>query len=261
MIQLELNIAVLATGSVILAYTIWRSRRIADYKRTMMTITEEYDVQTLDFSGETKYTRCKSHEWIMDNMMRKKHGRLGTWFQEHLHDNTLAAALWVGFVIGMAAIILGLVAIRSIEIAGMSIVVFGVGALVLLGPGGPKVSEDFLQAIEKYPLADLCDEDFVYVKISYDSIKNWLITSGIIGVSIIAISPWAEMIPIGLAVAIAVFSEVVLWGPALVLMEIWFPLAIMYLGAVVPILVLLSMTITRRIRGRTDERESSAYQW
>ena len=227
----------------------------------MTTIADQYDVQTLDLSGKTEYVRCKSHDWVMDNMIRRKHGRIGTWFQEHLHDNTLGAALCIGFAVGMAAIILGLIFIRSIEIAGMSIIVFAVGALIIIGPGGPKVSEELLLSIEKYSIEELCNEDFVYVKISYDSIKNWLLTSGILGAAIIIVSPWAELIPIGLAVAVSVFSEYILWAPALLLAEIWFPLSLMYLAAVIPILILVVMTIIQRIRGITEDSESGSYQW
>lgn len=261
LIQLELNIAFLSTGLIVVAYTLWRTRRITEYKETMNMIQDEYDVESLDHSGETKYTQCKSHEWVIDNMVRKKHGRFGDWFQNQLHDNTLGAAMWVGLFMGMAAIILGLVLVRSIEIIGMAVFVFLVGSLIIIGPGGPKLSEELLQAIKSYSLNDLCEEDFIYVKISYDSIKGWLITSGILGIGIIIISPWAENIPIALALSISIFSEYILWAPALLLAEIWFPLSIIYLAGVMPILILILITIVRRIKGVESDKDTGAYQW
>lgn len=259
---MELNIAFTAIGILIIINTLWRSTKLEAYSRLMGSIAHEFDVKNMDFSGKTKYTDCISHEWIIDNSVRKKHSRLGLIFQDHLFNSTLAAALWVGYAIGIGyAIILALIFTRSIETLGLSIVVFIFGFFILLGPGSAKVSSELLDELTKHKIEDLCAADYVYAAISLSTIKKWLIKSGILGIAVLLASPFAELIPTGLAAAVSIFTVYVVWNPGLFLSQIWFPLALIYMAGILPAIFIIIWTALSRFHAGDVESVESNVQW
>jgi hypothetical protein len=259
---LELNIAFAAMGILIIINTLWGLRKLEAYSRFMGSIAHKYDVKNVDFSGKTKYTDCISHEWIIDNSVRKKHSRLGLMFQEHLFNNTLAAALWVGYAIGIGyAVILALIFTRSIETVGLSIVVFVFGFFILLGPGSVKVSDELLDELMKHKVEELCVADYVYAAISFSTIKNWLIKSGILGIVVLIVSPYADLIPTGLAAAVSIFTVFVVWNPGLFLAQIWYPLALIYMAGILPAIFVIIWTVLSKFRAEEVERVESSIQW
>ncbi len=230
------------------------------YSNLTKTLSSEYDITNLDNTGDTAYTSCTSHRWVMDNLGRKKHSRLGNIFQERLFENTLSTFIWLSFFLGSGALIFGLLLIRSIEIVGMSVFVIFVGVLVILGPGDAKVSEELLLELISHEIQDLCKEDYVYAQLALDSIRKWIITASAIGIAVMIVSPWAESIPLGLALGVAILSDIVLWRPALFLSELFFPLSILYLSAIIPFIGYSIIVITRRFRkGDKDSNESSIW--
>ncbi len=257
---LELNIAFLAIGGVIIAYTLWRSRKLEGYEQVLTSIEKTYDISDIDLSGNTRYTHCVSHDWVINSVVRKKHGKLGNMFQEHLYENTLGAAIWVGYVLGIGAIILTLLFIRSIEVVGMSVVVFIAGIFVILGPGNARVSEELLEELANYPIEDLNKEDYSFATLSYGTIKRWLIISGILGIVIVIISPFAELVPWYLALGIGVIAEYLIWNPALYLAEVWFPLAFLYMAGVLPAILIATWSFLSKYRD-SEKTEESSVQW
>jgi hypothetical protein len=259
---LELNIAFAAIGILIIINTLWRLRKLEAYSRLMGSIAREFDVKNVDFSGKTKYTDCISHEWIIDNSVRKKHSRLGLMFQEHLFNSTLAAALWVGYAIGIGyAVILALIFTRSIETVGLSIVVFVFGFFILLGPGSVKISEELLDELMKHEAEELCVADYVYTAISFSTVKNWLVKSGILGIVVLVVSPFANLIPTSLAAAVSIFTVFVVWNPGLFLAQIWYPLALIYMAGILPAIFIVIWTALSRFRAEDVEPLESNIQW
>ena len=259
---MELNIAFTAIGILIVINTLWRSRKLEVYSRLMGSIAHEFDITNVDFLGKTKYTDCISHEWIIDNSVRKKHSRLGLIFQEHLFNSTLAAALWVGYAIGIGyAIILTLIFTSSIETMGFSIVVFIFGFFILLGPGSAKISSELLDELKKHKVEDLCAADYVYAAISFSTIRKWLIKSGIIGIVVLLVSPFADLIPSGLAAAVSVFTVYVIWNPGQFLSQIWFPLALIYMAGVLPAIFIIIWMALSRFHADDVESLESNVQW
>lgn len=257
---MELNIAFVAIGVVIIIYTIWRSRKLEGYSQILSSIELLYDVSNVDLSGETKYINCVSHTWVIDSVVRKKHGKIGLKFQEHLYENTLGSALLLGYVVGMAAVVLTLLFIRSIEVVGMSLVVFLFGFLIILGPGSAKISEELLEELSTHSIEELSKGDYSYAMIAYSTIRRWLVISGSLGIVITLVAPFAGELPRGLALILAVLTEYLIWNPALFLSEIWFPLALIYMAGVLPSLFLLVWKIASRFRDDDDSSEAQ-FKW
>ncbi|MFW9848778.1 MAG: hypothetical protein ACFFF4_06540 [Candidatus Thorarchaeota archaeon] len=258
---MELSLTFFATGGIIIFYNIWRARRLKMYTTLTKSLASEYDITDLDNTGQTSYTNCTSHKWVIDNLGRKKHGKFGTMFQERLFDNTLSTFMSLAFILGCGAMIFGILLIRSIEVAGMSLFVIFVGVMVVLGPGDAKVSEDLLLELSNYNVQDLCKEDYVYVELAIESVRRWIIIAIGIGASIVIISPWAENIPILVAGIIATITTYLIWNPALFLSEISFPLAIAYLSIILPLMFYTLTLLFRRVRSRDEEQNGQSIQW
>ncbi|MHA1906382.1 MAG: hypothetical protein ACW98Y_03730 [Candidatus Thorarchaeota archaeon] len=258
---MELSLTFLATGIAIVVYHLWRARRLGKYSTLTESLASDYDVTDLDRSGDTSYTNCTSHRWVIDNLGRKKHGKLGSKLQERLFDKTLSTFIFIAFILGSGALIIGILLIRSIEVAGMSIFVILVGVLVILGPGDTKVSEELLLELSNHKIQELCREDYVYAQLALDSVRKWITRASVIGIAVIVISPWAEAIPMGIALAVSSFTTYIIWNPALVLSEISWPLAITYLVIVFPVMLYAITRVYRRIRRSYEESEGSSIQW
>ena len=169
-------------------------------------------------------------------------------------DNTLLAVFVLGIILSASSMLIAVIFLTSIISIGAATAVIFVGLLVIMGPSEPKTSELLLNAIHKRDLEDLKKEDYVYVKLAVESIKKWLIISVCIGISFIAISPWAELLPDLFAFLVAFVSEYLIWNPALILIEVWFPLALLYI-TLIP--VLLCYLIPKRISSILKDDEET----
>lgn len=228
---MEYTIGLFITGLFILVCTLYRRRKMAIHQKLQQNLEETYDVSNLDLSGNTQYARCYSHKWVIDNVTKKSHSKIGSLFQDHLANNTLLAAIWIGIIVGTSSIIIVLLFIESMRTIGTVVVIFILGALIALGPGGPRYSENLLDAVLNNEITDLNAHDFVYVKIANDTIRKSVIINASLGLLFILISPWAEMLPTLLALGIAFVTVYLIWEPALVLMNIHLALALVYVAS------------------------------
>ncbi len=111
---------------------------------------------------------------------------------------------------------------------GPSAIVILVGALVIMGPGEAKTSEMLLAKVSEQESSQLNQEDYVYVSLAVKSIGRWLRISGLIGISFIVIAPIGEDLPATLAWLFVTISNTLIFDPALVANDLWFPLAFFY---------------------------------
>lgn len=236
---LELAITSLATGMVILLYSLWRARRIPEYSRIIDSVQHDYEISVTPVGDASMYEQSVARQWIMDNIVRKKHGRIIGRLQAHLCDNTIIAFLWIGFGAGIAGFVLAFILIKSVEAAGASLLFFAIAVFTALGPGDAKTSEELLNHLSQSLKHQLRSEDLPYAQVALNYIKKWTIISFSIGILLIAISPWADLLPFAIATVVAVFSEFVFWRPALFLAGIWMPLTIFYLATVFPFIIYL----------------------
>ena len=251
---MEIPISLAVSGRLILRVNLWRARNIKAYSEFRRKFEDTFDVQDIDLSGETEYTHCFSHEWVRENVVKKKHSKLGIAIQDHLTYNTLAAGIWIGLFVGIVSLIIGVLLVQSLVAIGSAVFVIMFGALIALGPGDPKVSDELLQALQKTEFDMLNKEDYSYVALAVTSIRKWLIISGVIGVAFLTLAPVGALLPWFLGYVIAVFTNYVIWGPINAIAEFSLPLALLYIASVLPILMyavpkLIQMAI-RQKRGK-----------
>ncbi|MHA1770354.1 MAG: hypothetical protein ACTSYL_00375 [Candidatus Thorarchaeota archaeon] len=258
MVLVELAITFFSMGLLILGVTarsILRARRYSEFKSKL---AETFDVTDLDLTGETAYVRCVSHEWAMDNISRRKYGKMSKKIHELLADNTLFGAIMVGIFAGISSILIGLSFVEGSSVLGASLGIILLGAAVLIGPGDPKVSSTYLDKIMETDMQDLCKEDYVYVNLAVNNITGWLKISAIVGIMFIIISPWADMVPTIIAGGLSLVVTALIFNPALAIAAISFPLAFLYMTVMAVLLFyFIPRTIVRLIRHDSKEEDTS----
>jgi len=244
---MDYTIGLFITGLFILGSAFYRRRKIAIHQKLQQDLEETYDVSNLDHSGNTRYARCYSHKWVIDNITRKSHSKIGSLFQDYLANNTLLAAIWIGIIVGISSVIIALLFIESIRSIGTVVVIFILGALIALGPGGPRYSENLLDAVLNNEITELNAHDFVYVKIANDTIRKSVLVNTTLGLLFILISPWADMLPTLLALGIAFVTVYLIWEPALVLMNIHIALALLYVAGFIGVFGFVCLKLGQKL--------------
>lgn len=236
---MELQIAFLFTGIIVICAAIYRLRRLSDYTYLRDRLQDTYFIEEIDLSGETEYTNCFAQEWVYESITIRKHGRMGNAFQSHLMTNTLIAAIWIGLFMGLISVFIGLIFIEGIQVFGMAIFIVAIGIALVVGPGEPRISEDLLKAMLSVEYKKLCENDYPYVVVAVQSIKKWSYVTLVCGVLFLIATPFAESTPVAIAWILSVISNLLFWGPATFLLEISVILAIIYIALIVPVVLLV----------------------
>lgn len=257
--NVEYTIGLLITGVFVLLVTLFRLRKVRSHRELQHQLQEAYEVSNLDVSGNTRYVSCFSHKWVIDNITMKSHSRLGAMLQDHLANNTLLAGIWIGIIVGISSVLIAFLFIQSLRAIGTVVVIFGIGFMIALGPGGPRYSENLLDAVMKNEINELVAQDFVYVKIANDTIKRSVIINTTLALMFIIVAPWGGMLPSLLAQGIAVFTVNLIWEPALVLLNFNIALSIVYIAGVIGFMSFVCLKSVQRFNSPEEEAPKVQY--
>ncbi|MFX1605972.1 MAG: hypothetical protein ACFFDD_08685 [Promethearchaeota archaeon] len=250
---MELTIAFFVTGAAVLIFTIWRISRFLAYSNFVNNLHDTYQCNDIDFSGDTLYTNCVSHTWTLNNIIRRKHSRLGNLFQDFMFHDTFITTIWVSLAIGIGVLIFGFVIVRSVQIAGMLLILFLIGAFAALGSGDVKNSEDLLSVLRSSRIEELSAQDYAYASVALGSLKKGISFSFTVGAILVAFAPWGNLAPGAAGWIIAAFTVYMIWNPTIFLAEFSAPIAILYLIAAWPALTLAIVFGIRKFRGSNEE--------
>ena len=258
MAAVELTIAFLAMGLLVLGLTAHKMRRAMSYTQFRRQLEDTFDVSQLDLSGETEYVRCVSHEWTMDNVSRRKYGKVFRGINELMSENTLFGTIVVAIFAGVSSVLIGLALVEGAIALGAAFGAFFITGIVVIGPGDAKVSQEYLEAIMKTDAQRLCSEDYVYVNLAVNSIRSWLKISLAFGLLLIVVSPWADLLPTVVAGVLSLVVTVLIFEPAMAIAPVNFPLAFLYMVIMgVLLFYLIPRTIIRLYRHESEEEPTS----
>ncbi|TFG33850.1 hypothetical protein EU527_06365 [Candidatus Thorarchaeota archaeon] len=256
---MEFTIGLFITGLFIFIVTLYRLRKVKQHHRLEELIRERYDVSSLDLSGSTQYVDCYSHNWVIDNISRKTHSKIGSKFQDLLANNTLIAGIWVGLLVSISSMLMVFLLLESLRSIGTVIIIFGAGMLIAIGPGGPRYAENLLDAIMQNSIDELNTHDYVYVKIANDTIKRSIIVNVIFASVFLLISPWGDLLPILLAQGIAYFSVNILLEPALFLLNFNIAFALFYIVSIIGVTSITCYKLGQRFISHEEEVSAVRY--
>jgi hypothetical protein len=255
---MELIIAFLATGLLVIISTIWRIKRFREYSSFIKNLCDTYQCDNIDLSGDIRYTDCISHKWALENLVRRKHGKLGLRFQDLLFHNTLSTAIGFSLLFGLGILIFGVVLIRSIQIAGTMLFVFLIGGFAIIKSEEVHSSESLLSMLQNQEMENLTGQDYAYGKVAMNAIRKGIILSIIVGTILVVISPWGNLVPFWASWFIAELTLYLIWTPTMYISKFSFPLAILYMSAVWPVLAVTIIYAIQKIRGNEQETNERA---
>jgi hypothetical protein len=250
--MIEMIVSLALTGAIVLISAFGRLRYFGRYWTLKRTLEDSFDVSDVELSGRTEYTNCFSHRWVIENMTRTKHGRIGGWFQSQLMYSTLLTVLWFGILLGSFGILFGMFIVSALMLIGGALLVFFFGAIIAVGPGGPKYSEELLLALTALNQDEYQKGDYAYLRVALKSITVWTILSLIVGIAFLVSAPYGTLLFDLSGGAFLVFGDILLWGPMFSLFGVWPPLGILYISLVTPfifmIIPLIFYLMYRRMR-------------
>ncbi|MHA1907194.1 MAG: hypothetical protein ACW98Y_07855 [Candidatus Thorarchaeota archaeon] len=241
--MLEYTIATVLTGAVILCSSLFRARKLPRQKGILQQLNEITIGHSIDFSGKTQYVGCFAHQWVVDNITTDKPGRTRVWIREQLDTNPIIVISLFALFAGTFAMSLVFLFFASVVIIGGEVGIFFVGALVIIGTGAPRISEELLDVLQKTRIDLLNWRDYAYAYIARRVFIRSLITTSLLGFVFIVLSPWAITIVNLLAQGIVLFSDQVVLLPAIALAEFNMGLAFLYMTSVLPVLAYTALKL------------------
>jgi hypothetical protein len=237
--MIELIVSLALTGAIVIISAFGRFRYFRTYWTLKRTLEGSFDVSDVDISGRTEYANCFSHKWVIENMTRTKHGRIGGWFQHQMMYSTLITVIWFGVVIGSFGFLFGLFIVSAFRVVGGALFIFFFGALIAVGPGGPKYSEELLLALTALNQEEYQKGDYAFLRVALKSVTLWTILAFIIGSTFLISAPYGTLLFDMVGGGFLVFGDALLWGPMFVLFEVWPPIGILYISLVTPFIFII----------------------
>ncbi len=244
---MDLPIAFLASGIMIILSAIWRYREYNAFRQFRVNL--HHDVWKVR-EGETiegELSRCVSHQWVLDNVSNGSHNSFQNKINDYLEENTLSGFICLAFVLGASSMIIALLLIGSIITTGVMIVVFLVGLAVVMGPGNAKISQQLLEFLMERDLSELNRQDVVYATIAFDSVKSWMRISTILGIAFLVISPFGSDIPPLGAQVFSYISWSLFLSPAFALSTISPALSVGYLALAIILFFYVLLLLKRLV--------------
>lgn len=208
-----------------------------------------------DISGKKQYTNCKSHRWVMRNVVIGDYSKTGEGFRNFMMNRTLMGTLILSSFLGFIPVILVYFFFQSFNLIGLSLFLIFLAVYVTRGPGNVEISNRLVRFLIEDEKSDLSIGDIAYASISQRTMENWRTKLVILGVGSIAISPWGEQVPVAL---IWIFTQFIGW----VYLNIFVPISpysiplalILYIGTVPVVftIIFLTLRIVKK-RFKTDE--------
>ena len=220
-------------------------------------IEAEYGPQKVDLSGHTSYPGCFSQEWVIDNITTRRYGRVFTFINDFLLDNTLGGFMFLALVVFFIPLFLWFTLLSIPPEYWTAVGGAFIGVLVIYGTGGPQTSQDLVNAIRTTGYDEINDNDYVYLLIARKQLLQSVIFKVFIGACFIALVPAAIEVPVAFALAIAWIAYFIIWGPVTILEPIHILLALVYVAAIIPILLVTIGKLITMLIGRV--RTSSAF--
>ena len=250
--MIEMSVSLALTGTIVLVSAFGRLRYFRRYWTLKRTLEDSFDVSDMDLSGRTEYSNCYSQQWVVENMTKTRHGRIGGWFQQQMMYSTLITLVWFGILLGAFGLLFGMFIVSALMLVGGALLIFFFGTLIAVGPGGPKYSEELLLALTILDRDEYRKGDYAYLRVALKSITLWATLSLIIGSMFLISAPYGTLLFDTAGVAFLAFGNALLWGPMFALFEVWPPLGILYISLATPfmflIIPLIFYLIYRRIR-------------
>jgi len=248
---MTIGLVLLGIISFLLAF-IWY-RRLQAVNCFIQPLSERFGEP--DTTGKKQYTNCKSHHWVMKNVVYGSYLEKSEGFRNFMMNRTLVGTLLLSMFLGLIPVIIVYILFQSFNLIGTSLVLIFLALFVIRGPGQLEVSNLLLkwqveQNVETFKIGDLA-----YARVSEKSINNWTRNLLLIGIICIIAAPWGEQIPVGMAYIFTVFLGFVYANIFQPLALVSMPLALMTFFIIGPFVLIVIGLSVRSMRNKIVKDE------
>ncbi|MFW9851221.1 MAG: hypothetical protein ACFFF4_18995 [Candidatus Thorarchaeota archaeon] len=234
--MLEYTLATFLTGMAIICSSLFRGRKISRQKKLLDRLAILAEGHSIDYNGNIQYVGCYAHNWVVDNVTTETPGRIRVWIRKQVDSNPVFVISLFAFLAITSSLALVFIFFLSVISIGGEVGIFFVGLLIIVGTGAPRISEELLDALQKTDDDLLTWKDFAYALIARRTYIRSLITTCVLGLIFVVLSPWATVFVSLLAQGIVLFSDQVILLPAIAISELNMGLAFLYMVSVLPLL-------------------------
>lgn len=203
-----------------------------------------------DISGKTQYTDCKSHRWVIRNVVVGDYSKAGEGFRNFMMNRTLIGTLVLSTFLGLIPVIIVYFLFQSFNLIGVSLVLIFIAVYIVRSPGNVEISNRLVRYLTKDEETEITLGDIAYATISQRTMESWRTKLVLLGMGSVILAPWGEQIPVAV---IWVFTQFIGWlylSIFVTLSPISMPLAlVLYIAAAPAIFSVIYLTV-RLITGR-----------
>jgi hypothetical protein len=233
------NITFLAIGGIILISAILRSRYYTIAKQTIEFFQSNPDVPDEYTEDDVSYQGSFSQKWVVENLSRRKYGRFYRLVNDVLLDNTLYGFFFLALLLIFIPLLIWSAILRSPAEYWTSIGSGVFALMIIIGTGGPKVSEELLQAIDEAGTQKLSKGDYPFIVIARNQIIISVTVKIFFAACFLLLVPFAENMPIAFGGFGTFIAESFLWFPFTYLAPISIVLAFVFLAAEITLIIVI----------------------
>ena len=248
---MTIGLILLGITSFVLAY-IW-FRRLGAVNSFITPLSDSLGEP--DTSGKKQYTNCKSHQWVMKNVVYGSYLEKQEGFRNFMMNRTMTGTMVLSIFLGLIPVILVYILFQSYQLIGTSLVLILLAVFVIRGPGQLEVSNQLLEWQAEQDISTFKIGDLAYARVSEKSIRDWIRNLIIIGIITFIAAPWGEEIPLGIAYVFTLFLGYVYANIFKPLAVISMPLALMVFFIIGPLVLILAGLSIRSMRNKIVKDE------
>jgi hypothetical protein len=208
-----------------------------------------------DTSGNKHYTNCKSHQWVMKNIVYGNYLQQSEGFRNFMMNRTVTGTLLLGIFLGLIPVIIVYILFQSFNMIGTSLILLILSVFIIRGPGQLEVSHRLLRWQSEQEQDAFKIGDLAYARVSQKAIKDWMRNLVIVGVISFIAAPWGEQIPVGFAYLLTLFIGFFYSNLFQPLAMVSMPLAVMVFFLIGPLIFAIVLFVARSMRSKIVKEE------
>ena len=233
------SIVFLAIGGIILISAMLRGRffNIAkytiEYFQSTPDIPDDYTIDGVSYQGSF------SQQWVAENLSTRKYGIFYRLINDVILDNTLYGFLFLALLLVFIPLLIWSVVLKAPAAYWTSIGSSFIAIVIIMGTGGPKVSEELIQAINEVGTEKLSKRDFPFIVIARNQLLISIIVKVFFAAGFLILVPFAENLPETFGNFAAYMAESLLWIPFTYFAPVSIVLAFIFLAAEITLIIII----------------------
>ena len=233
------NIVFLAIGGIILISALLRGRFFNIAKYTIEYFKSNPDIPDDYTKDGVTYQGSYSQQWVVENLATRRYGVFYRLINDIILDNTLYGFLFLALLLIFIPLLVWSTVLRAQADYWPSIGASLIAVVIIMGTGGPKVSEELIQSIDEVGTEKLSKRDFPFIVIARNQLLISIIVKIFFAAGFLILVPFAEDLPASFGYSAAYIADVFLWIPFTYFAPVSIVLAFIFLAAEITLVIII----------------------